>query len=81
MRDTHVRQDETKTEETKEPEKVREKVFIAPDPHVELLPTMYLRRAQSYRFVRQVLEETFGKADVATMHRLTATGPVEMMGP
>ena len=81
MRETHIRQlDVKKTEEAREPEeeKVREKVYISPDPHVELLPTMYLRRAQSYRFVREVLEETFGKENIKELHRLTATGPVEM---
>ena len=80
MRETHIRQEEAKTEEAKESEekKEREKVYISPDPHVELLPTMYLRRAQSYRFVREVLEETFGKENIKELHRLTATGPVEM---
>jgi len=39
---------------------------------------MYLRRAQSYRFVRQVLEDTFGKDELTKIYRLTATGPVEM---
>jgi hypothetical protein len=57
--------------------KEREKVFIAPNPHVEILPTMYLRRAQSYAYVRGVLEETFGKANLAAMHRLTAAGPAK----
>ncbi|MFN0017266.1 MAG: hypothetical protein ACKVP0_03340 [Pirellulaceae bacterium] len=80
MRETHIIQAETKkTEEAREPEeKVREKVYISPDPHLELLPTMYLRRAQSYRFVREVLEETFGKENIKELHRLTATGPVDM---
>ena len=56
----------------------REKVYIAPETHVELLPTMYLRRALSYQFVRKVLEDTFGKESLAQMHRLTAQGPVGM---
>ncbi len=80
-RETHVRQAEAKSAEEAaegEPKKEREKVFISPDPHVELLPTMYLRRAESYRFVREVLEETFGKENIKEMHRLTATGPVEI---
>ena len=79
MRETHIRQGVTKTEARESEEKEeREKVFISPDPHVELLPTMYLRRAQSYRFVREVLEETFGKDNIKQLHRLTATGPVDM---
>ena len=80
MRETHVKQLEfpAPASEAGEPKKEREKVFISPDPHVELLPTMYLRRAQSYRFVREVLWETFGHPNIGKMHRLTATGPVEM---
>jgi hypothetical protein len=81
MRETHVKQLEfpaPASEAPGGPKKEREKVFISPDPHVELLPTMYLRRAQSYRFVREVLEETFGKEDIAKIYRLTATGPIEM---
>ncbi|MGI8977928.1 MAG: hypothetical protein ACR2FY_01755 [Pirellulaceae bacterium] len=81
MRETHVKQLERPSPASEAggpPPKEREKVFISPDPHVELLPTMYLRRAQSYRFVREVLEETFGKDELAKIYRLTATGPVEM---
>lgn len=81
MRETHVKQLEVPapaSEAAGEPKKEREKVYISPDPHVELLPTMYLRRAQSYRYVRTVLEETFGKGNVGEMHRLTATGPVQI---
>lgn len=81
MRETHVKQLErpaAASEAGGPPPKEREKVFISPDPHVELLPTMYLRRAQSYRFVRQVLEETFGAEEIHKIHRLTAQGPVEM---
>ncbi|MCE9527954.1 MAG: hypothetical protein K8R36_18085, partial [Planctomycetales bacterium] len=81
MRETHVKQLESPKAAAEAPgdrPKEREKVFISPDPHVELLPTMYLRRAQSYRFVREVLEETFGKDELTKIYRLTATGPVEM---
>jgi hypothetical protein len=79
MRETHVKQLAAPGAAAERPPvKEREKVFISPDPHVELLPTMYLRRAQSYRFVREVLEETFGKENIDELHRLTATGPVEM---
>jgi hypothetical protein len=81
MRETHVKQLELPAPTSAAPDrpmKEREKVFIQPDPQVELLPTMCLRRAESYRFVRGVLEETFGKENVAKLHRLTARGPVEM---
>ncbi|WP_254506595.1 hypothetical protein [Anatilimnocola floriformis] len=56
----------------------REIVVVSPDPQVEMLPTMYLRRAASYRFVRGVLIEIFGQDNVAKMRRQTADGPVEM---
>jgi hypothetical protein len=80
MRETHIKQLERPSpasEAAGPPVKEREKVFISPDPHVELLPTMYLRRAQSYRFVREVLEETFGKEELTKIYRLTANGPVD----
>jgi hypothetical protein len=79
-RETHVKQlerPEPASEAPDGPKKEREKVFIAPNPHVEILPAMYLRRAQSYAYVRGVLEETFGNANLAAMHRLTAAGPVK----
>ena len=78
-RETHVKQLELPApgEAAGGPVKEREKVYISPSPHVEILPTMYLRRAQSYAFVRGVLEETFGKEHLGQMHRLTANGPVQ----
>jgi hypothetical protein len=80
-RETHVKQLEFPEPKSEAPDgtkkKEREKVFIAPNPHVEILPAMYLRRAQSYAYVRGVLEETFGQANLAAMHRLTAAGPVK----
>ncbi|HZL87237.1 MAG TPA: hypothetical protein VFB96_02580 [Pirellulaceae bacterium] len=80
-RETHVKQlafpEPASDVGDRPPVKEREKVFIAPNPHVEILPAMYLRRAQSYAYVRGVLEETFGKANLAAMHRLTAAGPVK----
>lgn len=80
MRETHVKQLELPapaSEAPGPPPVEREKVYIQPDPHVELLPTMFVRRAASYRFVRNVLIDTFGEENVAKMHRLTAGGPVE----
>jgi hypothetical protein len=81
MRETHVKQLEhpaPASEAPGRPKVEREKVYIAPDPHVELLPTMYLRRAESYRFVRNVLDDTLGAENVKQLHRQTARGPVEM---
>lgn len=50
---------------------------IYPELGTEPLATMYLRRSQSYRFIRTVIEETFGSDALAKMHRLTITGPVK----
>ena len=55
-----------------------EEVFIDIDPALsaEPLATHYLRRAAGYRFIRGVLEETFGTQALQSLHRLTETGPV-----
>jgi hypothetical protein len=81
MRETHIKQlmlPAPASEAPSPPPVEREKIYVAPDPHVELLPTMYLRRAASYAFVRAVLIDVFGQDNVAQMHRQTANGPVEM---
>lgn len=52
-------------------------MVVRPDLTVEPLPTMYARRAASYRFVRSVLEESFGN-EWEQLHRLTQQGPVAM---
>ncbi|WP_254506594.1 hypothetical protein [Anatilimnocola floriformis] len=79
MRETHIKQLDHPAPASAAPPPMieREKVYITPDPHVELLPTMYLRRAASYRFARSVLIEIFGQENVAKMFRQTANGPVE----
>jgi hypothetical protein len=79
-RETHVKQLEFPAPESAvaPPVKEREKVYIAPNPHAEILPTMYLRRAQSYAYVRGVLEDTFGKDQLAQLRRQSAAGPLEM---
>jgi hypothetical protein len=43
---------------------------------LEPLATFYLRRAQSYAFVRTVLTEALGEDALAKMHRQTQEGPV-----
>ena len=80
MRETHIKQLAlpAPASEAAPPMVEREKVYVAPDPHVELLPTMYLRRAASYRFVRGVLIDILGEENVALLRRQTANGPVEM---
>jgi hypothetical protein len=51
-------------------------VDIYPGITVEPVATCYLRRAQSYVFIRALLESTFGEAVLKKVHRLTATGTV-----
>lgn len=78
-RETHIKQLETpgvaSAPEPFEPE-FRPEFRIFPELTVEPLAEMYRRRAASYRFIRGVLEETFGAQALAGMHRLTAVGPV-----
>lgn len=54
----------------------RRKVIISPELSVEPLMTCYGRRADSYHFVRQVLETRFDLAGLGQMRRLTPNGPV-----
>jgi hypothetical protein len=53
-------------------------IHVHPELSAEPLPTYYLRRGQSYHFIRQGLEDTFGPKALLTMHRMTASGPVEL---
>jgi hypothetical protein len=54
------------------------KIYIHPELSAEPLATFYLRRALSYRFVHQVLEETFDTDALRRLHRLTPTRPSEL---
>jgi hypothetical protein len=56
----------------------RQPIRISPCLSVEPLPTLYTRRAASYRFVRSVLEEVFGVDGLAVLHRLTPDGSIAM---
>jgi hypothetical protein len=58
----------------------RDEVFIDIDPALsaEPLPTFYLRRALGYRYIRAVLEDTFGAEALLKICRLTEAGPVPM---
>ena len=49
-------------------------------PHLTLEPlaTYYLRRARSYRFVREVCQGAFGPEGLEHLRRLTAAGPVNL---
>jgi hypothetical protein len=51
-------------------------IDIAPALSAEPLVTFYLRRALGYRFIRSVLEETFGSQELERLHRLTQAGPI-----
>lgn len=50
-------------------------IDIAPALAAEPLVTFYLRRALGYRYVRGVLEDTFGPGELERLHRLTPVGP------
>ena len=49
---------------------------MRPDLSAEPVPTVYARRAASYRFLREVLDGAFGDG-WQLLHQLTAAGPVE----
>lgn len=50
--------------------------WLRPDLSVEPHPTVYLRRADTYRFVRGLLERVFGAEGLEAMRRLTPDGPM-----
>jgi len=76
-RETHVKQLEVPTLGAAAPPPfVRLK--ISPDLTVEPLATYYLRRARSYRFVREMLQQSFGPEALGELQRLTAAGPVNL---
>ncbi|MEI8374521.1 MAG: hypothetical protein WCJ35_16980 [Planctomycetota bacterium] len=53
------------------------KIFVRPELSAEPLASYYFRRTLSYTFIRLVLENTFGREALQTMHRQTAAGPVQ----
>lgn len=78
-RETHIKQLEVPAPAAAagQPEPIKKiDLYVSPELTLEPLPEAYLRRAMSYRFVRGVLEETFGREAVAELHRQTAAGPV-----
>ena len=54
------------------------KVLVSPQLSLEPLVTYYLRRARSYRFVRDVCSHAFGPEGMGQMRRLTAAGHVDI---
>jgi hypothetical protein len=75
-RETHIKQLEI-PECGDAPLPERPIVFIAPKLTGEPLATFYARRSWSYRFVRWVLQRSFGNEALHKMHRLTPDGPVQ----
>ncbi len=53
-------------------------LYISPHLTLEPLATYYLRRARSYRFVREVCQQAFGPEGLEHLRRLTAAGPVNL---
>ncbi len=53
-------------------------IYIKPQLRVEPLPSMYLRRAESYLFIRSVLLDLFGEGGLKDAYRLTAGGAKQM---
>jgi hypothetical protein len=79
-RETHVKQLDFPAPAAEAPPPIVEKkpeLFIAPDLVIEPLPQVYVRRAQSYLFVREVIAAAFGEAALKEMHRQTQDGAVK----
>lgn len=77
-RETHIKQLEVPRVGAAAPvANPRVVITIAPELSAEPLVTYYRRRAESYRFVHEVVEQFFGSEALQQMHRLTAEGPVQ----
>ncbi len=78
-RETHIKQLELPAAGGMAPRPVK-KLYVRPQLTVEPLVTFYQRRADSYRFARAVLVETFGEDGLAEMRglRAGARAPVEL---
>jgi hypothetical protein len=76
-RETHIKQLEVPTPGARAPGQEPVKIFVSPELSAEPLATFYARRAASYRFVRSVIEHTFGAEALSSLHRQTADGPVK----
>lgn len=72
-RETHVKQLEIPMAGAAMPPPV---IFIYPELSLEPTATYYLRRARSYRFIRELLMVTFGQTALNNVQRLTAVGKV-----
>lgn len=76
-RETHIKQLEVPMAGAAAPPA---KVVLHIRPHLTLEPlaTYYLRRARSYRFVREVCQQAFDQEGLEHLRRLTAAGPVNL---
>ena len=78
-RETHIKQLEIPAVGAGLPEfDSKPTIDLRPELSLEPLYSYYLRRAIGYRFIKNLLEETFGVNGLKNMHRLTADGPVAM---
>ena len=78
-RETHIKQLEIPPAPIAPPPMFRKpQIYVTPELSVEPVATYYLRRARSYRFVREVVQKAFGQTGLAQMRRLTAAGPVNL---
>ena len=50
-------------------------IYVYPELTIEPLATHFLRRAQAYAYVRQVIEQAFGADALSHLWRMTETGP------
>jgi hypothetical protein len=75
-RETHIKQLETVAPSAAPPGAEPVKIVIRPELSAEPLATCYARRGAGYRFIRSVLEETFGAEALNGLHRQTPAGPV-----
>lgn len=77
-RETHIKQLLIPAPGSAAPGQEPVTIHIAPELAAEPLPTYYLRRGESYRFIRSVLEDTFGPEALRKIHREAASGAAAM---
>ncbi len=76
-RETHAKQVELPMAGMAQPpQPARPQLFVRPELSCEPLVSHYRRRADAYRFVRDVTVRFFGADALGSMHRLTIDGPV-----
>jgi hypothetical protein len=75
-RETHIKNLEVGAPTAMAPRPQPVQVTVTPALTVEPHPTAWLRRADAYRYVRNLLERVFGKEGLETMRRMTPEGPV-----